>query len=149
MTTTDDTGCPPGEFNCPCDNGTCVVGLECVDGICQLPPGDGDGDMTTTTTTTTTGGGDDPYDPDGCAMPSQVVNITDFEGQVCSPPCANNDADCPAGPNGTTAMCLLTIDDMDPSNCVLVCSQGNDTCPVGSTCKPIPMDNLNGLCTYP
>ena len=144
--TTDDTSCPPGDFGCPCDNGACAPGLECIDGECQLPD---PGTSTTTTTTSTGGGGNDPWDPNTCAPPSEVVSITDIEGSLCSAPCVS-DIDCPAGPVATTPACALILEGaMDPTNCALICDRLNDTCSPGSTCKAVPNQPGVGICTYP
>jgi hypothetical protein len=141
-----DTGCPSGEFGCPCDGGTCAPGLVCQpDNTCGLGGGDGDGDPSTT------GDGDgDAWDPNACAMPSQVVAVTDIDGEFCSAPCVA-DGDCPVGPVGTDPACLLLLDpnDVDPSGCVLICDPANDTCPVGASCKDVPNQPGVGVCTYP
>lgn len=145
--TTDDTSCPPGEFGCPCDNGGCVVGLECIAGECGFPQGDGDGDPTTGDPTT--GGGNDPWDPNNCGAPSMLVSITDIEGSLCSAPCAS-DIDCPAGPGGTNPACALVLEGaMDPNQCALLCDPLSDTCSPGATCKDVPGQPGLGICTYP
>jgi hypothetical protein len=144
-TTGDGDGdeCPPGEFGCPCINGTCAPGLSCQpDNTCGLGGGDGDGDPTT-------GGDGDPWDPNTCMDPSVPVTITGITGEVCSAPCAV-DGDCPAGPVGTTPACALILDmAVDPTNCALICDPANDTCSVGASCKDVPMQPGVGICTYP
>lgn len=100
-----------------------------------------------------TGGGDaDPWNPDTCAMPNQVLMVGIVDGNFCSTPCMNDDADCPAGPMGTQGLCILTtMMGSDPSFCALICQTGMDTCPEGATCKDLkdPMNPGAGLCTYP
>jgi hypothetical protein len=139
-----DTGCPLGEFGCPCDNGQCAPGLSCgLDNTCGLGGGDGDGDPST-------GDGDgDPWDPNNCVMPSVPVTITGLTGEMCSAPCTS-DADCPPGPVGTQPACALIFDmDVDPSQCALICDPLNDACPVGASCKTVPDQPDVGICTYP
>jgi hypothetical protein len=138
----DDTSCPPGEFGCPCDNGECAAGLQCNMGECTLGGGDGDGDGDPTT-----GGGDDPWDPEMCAMPGIPVTITGVDGSACSAPCVE-DLDCPAGPAGTDPACVLVLEGaMDPDHCALLCDPLNDACSVGASCKEVQPGV--GICTYP
>jgi hypothetical protein len=143
-----DSGCPPedyGQYGCPCDNGACAAGLACVNGECELGGGDGDGDGDPT------GDGDgDPWDPSTCVMPSIIAGVADIMGEFCSAPCVA-DLDCPPGPVGTDAACLLLLDpmDVDPSGCVLICDPVSDACPAGSSCKDVPDQPGIGVCTYP
>ena len=108
------------------------------------PSGDGDGDPM----------GGDPYNLMGCMAPSQALTLMGVEGAWCAPPCMANNADCPAGPQGTMAVCGIVSpmapDMMMPDSCVLLCDMMNDACPTGSTCKEVP-DQMQPLfvCTYP
>ena len=75
-----------------------------------------------------------------------------IEGSFCATPCMNDNADCPAGPGNTMALCILTtMMGADPSFCALVCQVAMDDCPAGASCKDL-MDAGNpglGVCTYP
>jgi hypothetical protein len=137
-----DGACPPGTFNCPCDNGMCDEGLTCTDGVCGLGGGDGDGDGDT-------GEECNSYDPMMCPM-DNILAVMGLEGNFCGCPCTTS-ADCPMGPPGTSGQCALVLGGgMAPTNCGLICSVAMDACPPGSTCKPAgQMDPDIGICTFP
>jgi hypothetical protein len=151
-----DPDCPPGTFDCPCDDGTCVEGLTCGgDGVCSLggdpttTTGDPTGDPTDTgDPTTTTGGTAEPYDPAGCEAPSEILHVEMLDGEFCAAPCIGDD-ECPEGPPGTTQACSISTDGEAPNFCGLICDPTDSACPEGSSCKEIPQQAGFGLCTYP
>lgn len=120
------------------------------------------GTSTTTAGTTTTagstgggttgGGGADAYGPCEMSNPpcpdgSDCVQIQGIEGNFCSPQCGM--ADCPDFAGTAQPMCVLQLGmAMSPTNCALICDPNGNDCPMGSTCKPVPMQSV-GLCTYP
>lgn len=142
--TGEDDGEPCGNIGEACSGDTCCDGLSCVEGICALGGGDGDGD----------GDGDlgeDPWSPEACLPPSEVVGVVGLVGDFCSSPCIN-DADCPPSPEGTQAACvLIAMEGEPPSSCAMICELAQITCPSGSTCKDLMNPNYpgSGLCTYP
>jgi hypothetical protein len=151
-----DPNCPVGTFDCPCDDGTCVEGLTCnLDGLCSLGGDTGDptdsGDPTGDPTgepTTTTGGTAEPYDPNACEAPSEILHVELLDGSFCSAPCIADD-ECPEGPFGTTQACSISTDGDEPNFCALICDPTDAACPMGSSCKEIPQQAGFGLCTYP
>ena len=105
-----------------------------------------DAPTTGTSTGGTTGGATDPYDPATCD--GDPLGVGGIEGAFCSPTCTMS-SDCPAGPMGTQAQCVLTtMMGQPPTNCALICQVDNDMCPEGSTCKDLMMMGA-GICTYP
>ena len=85
------------------------------------------------------------YDPALCDPLGTVLGVQGLEGAFCSFECEDQ-ADCPQGPEGTEGNCGLSAGDQ--LYCGLWCTPGLNQCPVGSTCKPFPGDEQNGMCTY-
>ncbi|KIG19343.1 hypothetical protein DB30_03899 [Enhygromyxa salina] len=149
-----DPDCPLGSFDCPCDDGMCAAGLTCgADDLCSLGGGTGDpstGDPTgdPTGNPSTTGGTAEPYDPEACEAPSEILSVEKIAGDFCSAPCVDSE-ECPSGPPGTTPACAIATEGAVPNFCALICTPESEDCPAGSTCKVIPQQPNTGLCTYP
>jgi hypothetical protein len=153
--TETDPDCPLGSFDCPCNDGVCADGLTCGgDNLCSLggttddPSTTGDPTGDPTGNPSTTGGSTEPYDPEDCEAPSEILSVEFVEGEFCSAPCVESE-ECPAGPPGTTSGCVIATMGAVPNFCALICTPGSEDCPMGSTCKVIPMQPNTGLCTFP
>ncbi len=109
----------------------------------------------TTSDTSTTEATSDLYGP--CAGPDlpcpdgqDCLNVQGIDGSFCSPKC--DGMSCPAFDGGAMELCVLVhAPRMNPTNCALICDPdgGGNQCPVGETCKQIPMQEGVGLCTAP
>ncbi|GEM_PF-3753020 len=141
---TSDSGCTPGTFNCPCDNGECNDNLECDDqNICGVPSGDSE-----ETTDTTTTGGLGMCDPDDIYCIDNACAETEPPGQSlvvdidmddmpdfgwCLFDCVV-DMDCPAHPAAGVASCIEYA--ADSFGCVLNCDVNDpNSCAPGSECS--------------
>ena len=144
-----DPDCPAGTFDCPCDNGMCEAGLTCgADDVCSLggdPTGNPTGDPTGDPTGLPPPG--NPYDPEECEAPAEIIHVELLDGSFCSAPCVD-DSECPDGPPGTDSLCTISTDGVEPNHCGLLCTPGEEGCPEGASCEEIPQQPGFGLCTY-
>lgn len=108
---------------------------------------------TTTEPGTTTGGGADLYGPCDamgmCPEGQDCLSAMGIEGNFCSPKC--DGMMCPDANTAAMPQCALSTEMApQPTNCALICPAGKDeACPMGMTCKDVPMQMGIGLCTAP
>jgi hypothetical protein len=162
-TVTDGTTTSPvtdGTTTAPATDGTTTPATEATttpdptttDGTTVADPTEGE----TTMGGNTTGPGEDLYGPcemgdPPCPAGQLCLMVGDIDGNFCAPDCEG--MGCPAVPAGVaaTAMCVLTKPmEMEPTSCALICDPMamENECPMGMTCKPVPMQPI-GLCTAP
>jgi hypothetical protein len=152
-TTTTTTGCDPSQAACPCDNGTCKDGLNCVNGLCivgcnfsyECGPGN--------------------VCDNGACVPGCGPSIPCATGYTCTNgACTVNPANpqcslanpCPAGQSCTNGICAAQCTTNSQCGTDEVCDASTGTCipdpstkPACSMAEPCPSGEtclMDGFC---
>jgi hypothetical protein len=139
-----DPSCTPGHLLCTCSEGACLMGLACIDGLCDSPGGDTDPPLTsgptTAMTTTLTDSAGTQSDPTGATGPDDTGAPPGTTGDErgCRMLACDACRECEVVPEGDCNIAWEQCQ-VDPAcaplaNCTIDCAEGDDVC-VSACCE--------------